>query len=58
LARPLSRIGFVRDGGDELVLSDEGIYWLHALQDLFSIAYVSKLWGTSRQDPWPERVRL
>jgi oxygen-independent coproporphyrinogen-3 oxidase len=56
--KPLSLIGFLRDGSDELVLSNRGIYWLHALQDLFSISYVSKLWGTSRQNPWPERVLL
>ena len=40
------------------IRADDGIYWLHALQDLFSIEYVSKLWGTSQQDPWPERVLL
>ena len=56
--RPLSLIGLLEDGGDELVLSDDGIYWLHVLQDLFSIQYVSTLWGTARQDPWPDKVLL
>ncbi len=56
--RLLSLIGFLKDDGDEIVLSDRGIYWLHALQDLFSIGYVSKLWETSMQDPWPERIVL
>ena len=56
--RPLSLIGMLKDGGDELVLSDDGIYWLHVLQDLFSIQYVSTLWGTSQREPWPERVLL
>jgi len=54
----LSLIGLLEDDGDELVLSDDGIYWLHGLQDLFSIQYVSALWGTAQQDPWPERVLL
>jgi oxygen-independent coproporphyrinogen-3 oxidase len=57
-ARLLSLIGFLKDDGDELVLSDNGIYWLHVLQDLFSIKYISKLWGTSQRDPWPEKVFL
>ncbi len=56
--KPLSWLQFVRYHGDEVVLSDEGTYWLHVLEDLFSIQYVSKLWGTSQQDPWPERVVL
>jgi coproporphyrinogen III oxidase-like Fe-S oxidoreductase len=47
-----------RDDGDEVVLSDRGIFWLHALEDLFSLDYISKLWGTSKGEPWPERVVL
>jgi len=56
--RPLGLLGFLKDNGDEIVLSDSGAYWLHVLQDLFSIEYISKLWGTSKQEPWPDRVVL
>jgi oxygen-independent coproporphyrinogen-3 oxidase len=39
--------GFVRqDDGDEIVLNDKGIFWLHALEDLFSLDYI-KTMGTS-----------
>lgn len=47
-----------KDDGDEIMLSDNGAYWLHVLQDLFSIEYISQLWGTSKQQPWPEKVVL
>jgi oxygen-independent coproporphyrinogen-3 oxidase len=47
-----------KDDGNELILSDKGIFWLHALEDIFSLDYISKLWGTSKQEPWPERVVL
>jgi len=47
-----------KDDGNEIILSDKGIFWLHALEDLFSLDYVSKLWGTSKQQPWPEEVIL
>ncbi len=56
--KPLSWVGLLRDDGEEVVLSDEGAYWLHVLEDLFSIDYVGKLWGVSQRDPWPERVVL
>ena len=56
--RWLSLMGFLVEAGDEIVLSDRGAYWLHALQDLFSIDYIAKLWGTSVQDPWPNQVAL
>jgi oxygen-independent coproporphyrinogen-3 oxidase len=56
--RLLSLVGFLKADKDEIVLSDNGTYWLHVLQDLFSIEYVSQLWGTSKQEPWPEKVVL
>jgi oxygen-independent coproporphyrinogen-3 oxidase len=56
--RLLSLMGFLKEEGDEVVLSDQGAYWLHALQDVFSIDYIGKLWGTSVQDPWPKSVAL
>jgi coproporphyrinogen III oxidase-like Fe-S oxidoreductase len=56
--KPLSVAGLLTDKGDEIVLSDSGAYWLHLVQDLFSLEYVSRLWGTSKQEPWPEEVVL
>jgi coproporphyrinogen III oxidase-like Fe-S oxidoreductase len=56
--RLLSLVGFLKADKDEIALSDNGTYWLHVLQDLFSIEYISKLWGTSKQEPWPEKVVL
>jgi len=47
-----------QDDGDEIVLSNRGIFWLHTIEDLFSLDYISKLWGTSKQEPWPEKVIL
>jgi oxygen-independent coproporphyrinogen-3 oxidase len=54
----LGWIDFLRDDGDQIVLTDKGTYWLHALEDILAIDYVSKLWGTSKQDPWPTEVVL
>ena len=56
--KPLALLGFLKDDGERVVLSDKGTYWLHALEDLFSIAYISKLWGTSKQEPWPWKLVL
>jgi hypothetical protein len=43
---------------DQVMLSDRGAYWLHAFGDFFSIDYIGTLWGTSYQEPWPEKVVL
>jgi coproporphyrinogen III oxidase-like Fe-S oxidoreductase len=55
----LPLLGLIKkDDGNEVILSDRGTFWLHALEDLFSLDYISKLWGTSGQEPWPDRVVL
>ena len=56
--RPLTRLGFATDDGNRITLADKGAFWLHAFEDLFSLDYVSTLWGTSKQDPWPQQVVL
>ncbi len=55
---PLSWFGLLDDDGEEVVLSDGGAYWLHVLEDLFSIDYVGKVWGVAAQEPWPEGMVL
>jgi oxygen-independent coproporphyrinogen-3 oxidase len=54
----LALLGFLEDDGEWILLSDKGAFWLHACQDILSIDYISKLWGTSKRDPWPEKVIL
>jgi coproporphyrinogen III oxidase-like Fe-S oxidoreductase len=56
--RFLGRLGFLKDDGKRVVLSDRGSFWLHACEDIVSIDYISKLWGTSKRDLWPEKVVL
>jgi oxygen-independent coproporphyrinogen-3 oxidase len=50
--------GLLKDHGDDIVLTNRGSYWLHAFEDYFSIDFISKLWGNSRLEPWPEKVVL
>jgi oxygen-independent coproporphyrinogen-3 oxidase len=56
--RLLAALGLLNERDDTTALTDAGAYWLHALQDVFSIDYVSTLWGTSQADPWPQAVAL
>jgi oxygen-independent coproporphyrinogen-3 oxidase len=56
--RALALLGFLEDDGERVVLSDRGTFWLHACEDLLSIDYISKLWGRSKRDLWPEQVVL
>jgi oxygen-independent coproporphyrinogen-3 oxidase len=56
--RLLGALGLVRDDGDEMALTDAGAYWLHVVQDVFSIDGVGKLWSAAMSEPWPKAVAL
>ncbi len=56
--RWLAHLGLLKDDGQQIRLTDKGSYWLHAFEDVFSIDYISKLWGNSSSDPWPDQVIL
>lgn len=58
IMRFLSLAGFMKDTGRQIILTDNGSYWLHAFEDWFSIDFISKLWGDSKNIPWPEQAVL
>lgn len=35
-----------------------GAYWIHRLQNEYSLNYINRLWGTCRKTAWPQEVRL
>ena len=45
-----SFLGYIKeDDGDQIVLSDRGAYWLHAIEDLFSINYINLSIGKNKR---------
>lgn len=45
-----------RNGGYQV--TDSGAYWIHRLQNEYSLNYINRLWGSCRQASWPEEVYL
>ncbi len=58
LFRPFQLVGMTRriEGGYEITPS--GAYWIHRLQNEYSLSYINRLWGGCRQQAWPEEVTL
>lgn len=52
------KLGYLNNGKDTIILTSKGSYWIHAFEDYFSINYINKLWGISRQNAWPTKVTL
>ena len=56
--KPLELLGWMkrRSGGYDVTRS--GAYWVHRLQNEYSLDYITKLWGRCRDTAWPEQVVL
>ena len=58
LLRPLIPLGLVDRENGSYRVTNLGAYWIHRLQNEFSLNYINHLWGACRKEPWPEEVRL
>ena len=58
LLRPLSMVGLLERTNDGYHVTTRGAYWIHRLQNAYSLNYINHLWGTCRKEPWPEEVIL
>jgi oxygen-independent coproporphyrinogen-3 oxidase len=39
-------------------ITRRGAYWIHRLQNEYSLNYINRLWGACRREAWPREVRL
>ncbi len=51
-------LSMARQNSDEYEITESGAYWIHRLQNEYSLNYINRLWGTCRKAPWPGRVVL
>ena len=58
LLRPLLLMGLLARTDEGYCVTKAGAYWIHRLQNEYSLSYINHLWGTCRKEPWPEEVRL
>jgi oxygen-independent coproporphyrinogen-3 oxidase len=58
LFAPFRALGFMRRSEHGYEISDSGAFWIHRLQNEYSLAYIERLWGRCRNTAWPTEVRL
>ncbi len=58
LMLPLVASGLMARTGTGYQVTKPGAYWIHRLQNEYSLNYINHLWGACRKEPWPEAVRL
>ena len=58
IIEPLQFAGMVEKWNGGYQVTHSGAYWIHRLQNEYSLNYINRLWGTCRREPWPREVRL
>ncbi len=58
LLQPLVWARLLERADDGYHVTKPGAYWIHRLQNEYSLSYINNLWGTCRRQPWPDEVRL
>ena len=55
---PFLAARFMERQADGYRITDAGAFWIHRIQNEYSLNYVNRLWGRCRQTPWPQEVVL
>jgi hypothetical protein len=55
---PLIPLGFLERHNGGYRVSKPGAYWIHRIQNEYSLNFIDHLWGTCRKEPWPKEVIL
>lgn len=56
--KPFQLAGMIKEKDGGYRITDSGAYWIHRLQNEYSLNYINRLWGSCRKGPWPVEVAL
>ncbi len=58
LLGPSRLLGMLEERDGEYRITKSGAYWIHRLQNEYSLSYINRLWGLCRREPWPGEATL
>lgn len=56
--RPFELAGMIEKKSGGYYITKSGAYWIHRLQNEYSLNYINRLWGSCRREAWPSEVFL
>jgi oxygen-independent coproporphyrinogen-3 oxidase len=56
--KPFEMAGMIEKKNGGYYVTEPGAYWIHRLQNEYSLNYINRLWGSCRREAWPEEVFL
>lgn len=58
IIKPFQLAGMLKKRNGGYHVTDLGAYWIHRLQNEYSLNYINRLWGLCRKESWPKEVYL
>lgn len=58
IIRPFQLAGMIEKWNGGYQVTNSGAYWIHRLQNEYSLNYINRLWGACRKVSWPKEVYL
>ena len=52
------RLDLLRESAESFDLTVSGAFWVHLLQNYFSLRYIDKIWGVAMKEAYPTEIRL
>ena len=51
-------LNMVEEREDDYILTQRGTFWIHLIQNYFSLRYINKIWSVAKHNAWPEFIEL
>ena len=51
-------LGYVKYRNGEHIMTPRGAFYYHYYENFYTLAYIDKMWGIMRAEPFPERIEL
>ncbi len=52
------RLGWITERNGEYELTPKGAFYYHYYENYYTLAYIDRMWGVMRKQPFPERLEL
>lgn len=52
------KCGFIDEENDFFNLTKKGTFWIHLIQNYFSLRYINTIWSAAKKEPWPKYIKF
>ena len=58
LQRRIEELKDTQQDKEKIFITSKGAYWVHRVQNEYSLSNIQKIWGTCISNPWPDEVKF